>query len=135
MSSRGGFARRVEARANDIVTAVNRIRGYIRGYSQLDYFNDQKTQAAVERELERISEACVRIRALEKAAHTADSKTLEHRFPNVPWAQIRGLGNRLRHAYDRIEAKIIWRTVAESNDLHDLKNALTSAFPHVAIDK
>ncbi|WP_408606100.1 HepT-like ribonuclease domain-containing protein [Elstera litoralis] len=27
------------------------------------------------------------------------------------WADIRGMGNWLRHAYDRIDAKTIWNTV------------------------
>ena len=27
-----------------------------------------------------------------------------------PWGDIRGMGNRLRHAYDRIDIDIIWKT-------------------------
>jgi uncharacterized protein with HEPN domain len=28
-----------------------------------------------------------------------------------PWDEIRGMGNRLRHGYDRIDLKIVWDTV------------------------
>jgi hypothetical protein len=30
-----------------------------------------------------------------------------------PWGDIRGLGNRLRHAYDRIDLDIFWNTVRD----------------------
>lgn len=31
--------------------------------------------------------------------------------PNQPWADIRGMGNRLRHAYDRISLDVLWNAV------------------------
>jgi uncharacterized protein with HEPN domain len=31
-------------------------------------------------------------------------------MPGQPWADIRGMGNRLRQAYDRLDVAIIWRT-------------------------
>lgn len=31
-------------------------------------------------------------------------------MPNQPWSDIRGMGNRLRHAYDRIDVDIVWNT-------------------------
>jgi uncharacterized protein with HEPN domain len=118
----------IEARAQDAVDAIGRIKSYVRGFERRDYFSDQKTQAAVERELEKISEACIKIRALEQEAGTSDKRSLERRFPDVPWAQIRGIGNRLRHDYGRIDAGIIWDTIAESRNLDDLRDALQSAF-------
>ena len=32
-------------------------------------------------------------------------------MPGQPWGDIRGMGNRLRHAYDRISLNVIWHTV------------------------
>jgi uncharacterized protein with HEPN domain len=32
-------------------------------------------------------------------------------MPDQPWGDIRGMGNRLRHAYDRISLDIIWNAV------------------------
>jgi uncharacterized protein with HEPN domain len=33
-------------------------------------------------------------------------------FPTQPWAQIRGVGNRIRHEYFRIDDAILWEIVA-----------------------
>jgi uncharacterized protein with HEPN domain len=32
-------------------------------------------------------------------------------FPTQPWAQIKGIGNRLRHEYFRIDDAILWEVV------------------------
>ena len=58
--------------------------------------------AAVERELMIVSEAAIRLG--EQAVAIC---------PDQPWPDIRGLGNRLRHGYDRIELDRIWNTVSE----------------------
>jgi len=39
--------------------------------------------------------------------------------PHIPWALIRGVGNRLRHEYDRIDGVRIWFMV--ERDLAPLK--------------
>ena len=33
--------------------------------------------------------------------------------PSQPWGDIRGMGNRLRHAYDRIDLDVLWNTVRD----------------------
>jgi uncharacterized protein with HEPN domain len=43
----------------------------------------------------------------------------------VEWRDIRGLGNRLRHAYDRIDAGLIWIIVEK--DLAPLKASTQAA--------
>jgi uncharacterized protein with HEPN domain len=53
---------------------------------------DGKTRDAVERCLERICEA----------AHRLGGRAAQL-MPNQPWSDIRGMGNRLRHAYDRLD--------------------------------
>jgi len=52
---------------------------------------------AVERCLEQVREA----------AHRLGDHAKE-RIPNQPWADIRGMGNWFRHAYDRISVGVIW---------------------------
>lgn len=32
-------------------------------------------------------------------------------MPDHPWQDIRGMGNRLRHAYDRVDFAIMWNVV------------------------
>lgn len=43
-------------------------------------------------------------------------------YPSLPWRDIRGIGNWLRHAYDRVDPQIMWDTV--QGDLPRLKDAL-----------
>ena len=31
-------------------------------------------------------------------------------MPDYPWSDIRGMGNRLRHAYDRVNIDVVWNT-------------------------
>lgn len=63
---------------------------------------DGKTRDAVERCLERICEAAHRLGG--RAAELA---------PNQPWGDIRGMGNRLRHAYDRLDLDTAWNTARD----------------------
>lgn len=71
-----------------------------------DYCKDLKTQAAVERKLLVISEAAILC-------------------PGVPWRDIRGIGNWLRHQYDCVNSEDIWNTI--SDDLPPLKGAIEKA--------
>lgn len=64
--------------------------------------HDGRTRDAVERCLERICEAAVRL--------GNDAVRL---VPNQSWSDIRGMGNRLRHAYDRVSLPVIWHAVQE----------------------
>ena len=46
-------------------------------------------------------------------------------MPGQSWGAIRGLGNRLRHAYDRIDFTVIWGVISER--LSPLKDDATAA--------
>ena len=61
---------------------------------------DPKTIAAVERMLQIISEAAIRL-----------GESAETCCPGAPWRDIRGIGNWLRHQYEKIELPTIWKTV------------------------
>jgi uncharacterized protein with HEPN domain len=67
--------------------------------------------AAIERKLQIISEAATRL-----------GDEAERRIPGQPWRDIRGIGNQLRHAYERIDLSTIWNTVTD--DLPSLKAAI-----------
>ena len=45
--------------------------------------------------------------------------------PEVPWRDIRGIGNWLRHQYDRVDPEIIWNTIED--DPPSLKSAVQRA--------
>ncbi|HEY3621347.1 MAG TPA: HepT-like ribonuclease domain-containing protein [Roseiarcus sp.] len=56
----------------------------------------------VQRAIEIVSEAARRI-----------PPELQARQPNIPWAQIMGIGNVLRHKYHRVSDTLIWNVVQE----------------------
>ena len=61
-----------------------------------------RTRDAVERRLERICEAIYRL-----------GERAETLMPGRPWRNIRGMANRLRHAYDRIDVKVVWEAARD----------------------
>jgi uncharacterized protein with HEPN domain len=98
----------------DIFESVGMIEDFTAGMSFEQFREDPKTVAAVERKLLVIGEAAVRM-GREAPMILAD----------VPWRQIRDLGNLLRHAYDKIDLEIIWHTITD--DLPPLKAAVLKA--------
>ena len=78
-------------RLTDIITNIDRVRAHLKGVTLGTEF-DAKTRDAVERCLERISEAAKKLGA-----------AVEEAQPNIPWRNIRGLGNVLRHEYDAVD--------------------------------
>ncbi|HVW86299.1 MAG TPA: HepT-like ribonuclease domain-containing protein [Bryobacteraceae bacterium] len=98
----------------DIADAIDMIQQFTLGMD-LDVFSkDPKTVAAVERKLSVISEAAVRL---------GDSAFVV--CPGLPWHNIRGIGNWLRHQYDRVDIETIWNTIV--GDLPPLKTAVRQA--------
>lgn len=91
---------RPRQRFQDIIDNIDRIDSYIVGMDRAGFRQDQKTIDAVERCLSRISEAAVKLGNL--APQLA---------PDMPWADIRGIGNHLRHGYDAINSDRIWLTL------------------------
>jgi uncharacterized protein with HEPN domain len=45
--------------------------------------------------------------------------------PEQPWRDIRGIGNQLRHAYERVDLKPVWDTMTD--DLPPLRAAVLRA--------
>jgi uncharacterized protein with HEPN domain len=70
--------------------------------------------AAVERKLQIVGEAAIRL-----------GDEAERRCPDLPWRDIRGIGNQLRHAYERIDLDTIWKAVTD--DVPPLKVAVQRA--------
>jgi len=101
-------------RFEDIRENITRIEAFTAGMDANAFMADAKTYDAVERCLERISEAAKKL-----------NRVAEDLCPNVPWAQIRGVGNWLRHEYDRIDGIRIWYVI--ERDLAPLKAAVQAA--------
>lgn len=86
----------------DIVENAERIEEYLAGMDHSAFEQDGRTRDAVERCLERVCEAVHRL-----------SDRADELMPGHPWGDIRGMGNRLRHAYDRVSLDIVWNTARE----------------------
>ncbi len=98
----------------DIVENIDRILDYTAGMTEESFSGDQKTVDATERCLSRISEAAV------KLGDDADKHA-----PGLPWSDIRGLGNHLRHAYRGVRLSDVWKIVSE--DLKPLREGCAAA--------
>jgi uncharacterized protein with HEPN domain len=86
----------------DILDSIDMIVQFVRGMDLEAFREDPKTIAAVERKLLLISEAAIRLGA-----------DAEHLCPGLPWHNIRGIGNWLRHRYDRVDIETVWNTVID----------------------
>ena len=87
------------------------IEEFTAGIDFESFREDPKTVAAVERKLQMISEAAIRL-----------GEDAELLVPGLPWRNIRGLGNWLRHQYDSVDLETIWNTIQD--DLPPLKAAV-----------
>jgi uncharacterized protein with HEPN domain len=102
------------SRLEDILANIELIEGYTKNHSYEAFVRNRMCQDAVERCISRISEAASKLKG-----------PIESTIPDQPWAQIRAVGNILRHEYDRVDPIFIWRIVDE--DLQPLKAAIQSA--------
>ena len=91
-----------------VLTAIDTIENALADKRLEDLTRDLMLRLAVERSFEIICEAAHRI--------PADVKS---RQPEIDWRKMVDFGNRLRHAYHRIEPNILWETA--SRDLPPLK--------------
>ncbi len=98
----------------DILGSCDKIREYLEGVTWEAYLSHSMPRDAVERQLQILTEAAFRLG--EDAAKLC---------PTIDWRSIRGLGNFLRHEYDKITPQIIWRKLHE--DLPLLEEAVRTA--------
>jgi uncharacterized protein with HEPN domain len=82
----------------DIIEAVEHIRSVITGISLDDFEADWQKRWLVERGVEIISEA---------SRHLDDA--LRARHPEIPSPKVAGIGNVLRHDYERIAPDVMWK--------------------------
>ena len=84
----------------DILANCERIARHVAGLSRDAFLADEKTIDAVERCLQRISEAAYKI-----------GSYLDDIYPEAPWQDARGIGNILRHKYDQVTDDLIWASI------------------------
>lgn len=60
----------------------------------------------------------------EAARHIPDE--IVRKYPEIPWAEMRGLRNVLAHEYDRVEFEVIWQVAKE--ELPEIKPRLERVY-------
>ena len=106
----------------DIVDNIERIERYTAGVDYVGLYAETMRIDAVERCLQRLSEAAARL-----------GKQAETLAPGVPWNDIRAFGNHLRHGYDRLQPTSMWKTITE--DLPPQKRVCLAALANLQAKK
>ncbi|MEO5952833.1 MAG: HepT-like ribonuclease domain-containing protein [Chloroflexia bacterium] len=99
---------RPASRLEDIKANAEAILDYTAGMDESAFEENRLVYDAVERCLERISEAAAKLGELAPVL-----------VPDQPWRDIRALGNRLRHEYDDISQTHLWEIIQ-----HDLPSLI-----------
>lgn len=94
--------RKVRHALEDILVAIDRIEQVTRGRTLIEFERDWQMSWLVQRAIEVISEAS-----------RAIPDELKNTRPEIPWFQVRGIGNVLRHEYQGLSDPIIWRVVTD----------------------
>lgn len=96
---------RTRRRLSDILDAIEQIERMLAEKTLEDLRQDRTLRAAYERFLEILSEASRHVPSEMKDA-----------YPDIPWRRIADIGNHLRHAYQQVDAEVLWNIHA-GNDL------------------
>src|SRR5215212_6831626 len=72
---------------------------FLNGKTREDLFSDRMLRLSVERAVEIVGEAAVKVSVDFRSAH-----------PDIPWTDMMGMRNRLIHAYFDVNPNIIWST-------------------------
>jgi uncharacterized protein with HEPN domain len=94
------MARPLDLVVEELLDYIEQASIYVRDMTFEHYASDRKTQRAVERCIEVISEASRHLPQVVKDKH-----------PEIPWGDVAGIGNIFRHEYHSIAARIVWETV------------------------
>jgi len=89
-----------EVLLHDMLTAVDAIKRFTSGTTYSHFAANEMMHQAVIRELEIIGEAARSV-----------SDALQDAQPEIAWAQIVGMRNRLIHAYSKVDLGIVWEIV------------------------
>ncbi|HSB68679.1 MAG TPA: DUF86 domain-containing protein [Candidatus Methylomirabilis sp.] len=86
----------------DILDAAQKARRFVEGI-EFDSFvaNDEKVYAVI-RALEIVGEAAKKV-----------PKSVQKRYPEVPWPEVAGMRDKLIHGYFGVNLRRVWQTVLE----------------------
>lgn len=87
-------------RVRHMLDAAREALSFVEGLSREDLPDDRMLLLALTRLIEIIGEA---------STHVTDQTRT--RFPNIPWPAIRGMRNRIVHAYFDVDVDTLWDTL------------------------
>ena len=94
-----------------MLEAATEATAFIKGRVLPDLNTDRMLLLALVKEIEIIGEAATQL-----------SEELRERSPEIPWARIKGMRNRLIHAHADVNVGLVWSTVV--SDLPELVRGL-----------
>ncbi len=113
--------RSAKTHLEDILQSIEHVDEFLEGLDFEGYLEDRKTRSAVERELQIITEAAIRL--------GDEAETL---CPGPDWKGFRGMGNILRHVYHRVDDEIVWNTA--KMELPPMRIAVSTALRSMSED-
>ncbi|RPJ04298.1 MAG: DUF86 domain-containing protein [Deltaproteobacteria bacterium] len=96
---------------SDILEAIANIREFTKEIDRSKFLADKKTNLAVIRCLEIVGEAAKKIPAEVRSQN-----------PDLPWAEVAGMRDKLIHDYFGVDLEIVWTTVED--DLEPLEKTV-----------
>ncbi len=90
-------------RIRHMIDAIESALDFVQGRTRADLDHDKMLLFALVRAVEVVGEAASKVSSAGRAE-----------LPQVPWAAITGMRNRLIHAYFDIDRDILWKTVSQA---------------------
>ncbi len=89
-----------EVRIRHIIEAIEKTQAYVSGISEAEFYEDERTMQAVERNFEIIGEATKYI-----------PNDVKDKYVIIPWRKMSAMRNFIIHQYNDIEEHVLWNTV------------------------
>ncbi len=89
-----------EVRIRHIIEAIKKSQSYVADIDEEEFYEDERTMQAVERNFEIIGEA---------TRHIPDN--IKDKYTIIPWRKMSAMRNFIIHQYNDIEEHVLWNTV------------------------